>query len=258
MRTTRQLWQRYAGLLDQLNRGVRDFRVQLASALTESTYEDRLKRKQFDIAIVEPHRVLEVEDLGYRVFARAGNEDRVGALIVVRRDSNITRLEDLKGKTISFPSRGALVPTMLVRLHLARAAFDPNRDANCDYTGSQESALLNVYLRSSSAAAVSKSSWNYFAVEQRSIAADLDPRWQTRDLPGAAFMASERVPLQHLKQFQTAFATLRETPAGRAALTQAGFSDVRHGETGTYDALWEFMNDYRRRFGRLPALGDLR
>lgn len=255
MRTTRQLWRRYSALLDELNRGIRDFRVRLASAQTESTYEDKLKRKQFEIAIVEPHRVLEVEDLGYRVFARAGNEDQVGALIVVRRDSAIRRLRDLKRQTISFPSRSALAPTMMVRLHLARAGLNPNRDARCEYTGSQESALLNVYLRKSSAAAVSKSNWKFFVVQQPAMAAELDARWATSDLPGSAFMASERVPLDHLKQFQTAFAGLRDKPEGRAALTHAGFTDVRHGESGSYDALWEFMSDYRRHFGRLPGLG---
>lgn len=258
MRASRQLWQRYSALIDELNRRTTDFRLRLESAQTESTFEAKLREQAFDFAIVEPHRVLEAEELRYRVFARAGNQDRVSAVIVVRRDSDIRRLADLKGKTISFPSPGALAPTMLVRLHLARAAFDPIRHARVEYTGSQESALLQVYLKASSAAAVSKSTWTFFQAQQPSVAAELNPKWRTADLPGSAFMASERVPMGHLKQLRAAFTELRKTPEGRSALRQAGLTDVRPGESGTYDDLWEFMNDYRRKFGKLPELGAAR
>ena len=256
--SSRQLWQRYAALIDEVNRRTTGFRLRLESAQTDSTYEAKLHKKRFDIAIVEPHRVLEAETLGYNVFARAGSKDRISAIIIVRRDSEISRLTDLKGKTITFSSPGTLAPTMLVRLYMARQAFDPNRYARCEYVGSQESALLRVYLRSSSAAAVSKSAWDFFVAERSLISEELEPKWYTNDLPGSGLMAINRVPPLHVKQLQRAFAELRNAPDGVLAMNRAGFTDIRPGESGTYDDLWEFMNDYRRAFGRLPPLGAAR
>ena len=62
-------------------------------------------------------------------------------------------------------------------------------------------------------------------------------------------MAHRRVPAEHVTELAAALITLAANENGRAALKQAEFTEFRHGESASYDELWEFLIKYRRIFG---------
>ena len=249
MRSTRRLWARYQPLLDEINAGVTGFRLRLESALSEQAYQDKVDAGALDVVIIEPHRVLAAEEKGYAVFARTGNKDRISGLIVVRGDSPIRNIGDLKGKTLCFSRPDALGSTMLVRRWLWEASFPIQRAGKIIYAGSQESALLQVYLRSADAAGVSRSAWEAFREQNPHMIADLQVKWRTDDLSGPAVMAHKRVPAGHVRQIENALLHLNDSKPGRQAMQQSGFFEFRHGEDVSYDDVWAFLNDYRRLFG---------
>src|SRR5689334_16907908 len=123
MRSTRQLYERYSMLVAVLNSSVSGFKLHLVSAQTDERYDQKLKSRELDVAIVEPHRVLEAERLGYKAIAKVGNADRIAGVIVIRTDSEIRRIADLKGKRIAFPSPSGLASAMMVRMFLRDAGF---------------------------------------------------------------------------------------------------------------------------------------
>lgn len=92
------------------------------------TFEACLDKGIFDFAYMNPyHYVLFHQRAGYQAFAHASDETLEG-LLVVRADSGLTRLEDLAGKEIAFPSPGALAASVIPRAELTKRgiAFRPS------------------------------------------------------------------------------------------------------------------------------------
>lgn len=250
--------ERYSMLVDALNAAAEGFRLKLVSAQTEDAYDARVRRKELDVCIVEPHRVLEAEPLGYVTIARAGNRDRIAGVIVVRRDADIQRVVALKGRTVAFPSPTALASTMLVRMFLRDAGFDVSRSATAKYVGTQESALVEVARGDADAAGVSREGWLRFADQNRYLAERMIPKWTTDELPGPAVMVRSDLPRGHVHELQQAFLQLKRGDTGRLALDRAGFSEFRYGEEASYDELWEFMMNYSRAFRTQPRPSSTR
>lgn len=253
MRSTRRLWSRYQPLVDQVNAQVTGFRLELESAQSEPNYEEKYRRRLLDVMVMEPSRVVEAESLGYSVAAQTGSGDRIAGLIAVRRDAKINRVNDLRGRTISFSSPQALASTLMVRMWLREASFPLDRAAHVVYTGSQEGALLNVLIGSSDAAGVSKEGWESFIAQYSFARSKVEARWLTDDLPGSALMVQRRLSRQDRRQVVDAFLSLKTTPAGRAALAQAGYSEFRFGDSASYDPIWEFLNQYQHAFGPIAV-----
>jgi phosphonate transport system substrate-binding protein len=193
--------------------------------------------------------VLPAERLHYRVFARTGARDRIAGIIVVRRSAGITRIRDLAGRTLCFSRPDALASAMLVRRWLWESSFALREARRIIYAGSQESAVLQVYLGNADAAGVSRDGWAAFAAQYPHALPELETKWQTNGLSGPAVMAHSRISREHVQQMLSALTSLIEAPLGRSALLSAGVSEFRPGESASYDDVWEFVTDYRRLFG---------
>jgi phosphonate transport system substrate-binding protein len=254
MSVTRNLWRRYHPLVHEINWAAAGYKIRLDSGLTATAYDRKLIDGVFDFVIVEPHRVLQAERLNYFVFARAGVEDRISGVIVVRSDAKFRRPRDLQGKTISFGSRSALASTLLPRMWLREANFRERR-AEFLFTGSDETALFRVWRGLAAAAAVSRNAWERFLEDNPEAEASLKVRWRTNELSGPAVMAHRRVPAGHVDLIAAILTHLDETQSGRKALFAAGLKSLRPGNETSYDDVWEFLTSYARAFGnRAPGV----
>ena len=54
-------------------------------------------------------------------------------------------MNDLRGKTISFPSPTAFIASMAAKTVLMKAGLNPEKDAKPVYVGSLDSVVMNVY-----------------------------------------------------------------------------------------------------------------
>jgi ABC-type phosphate/phosphonate transport system substrate-binding protein len=258
IRNTKLLWDTYAPLLREVNANLSSFQVTLESALTETTFDTKLRRGELDAALVEPHRVLDLGPCGYSVFARAGDRDKLAGVIVARKDLNIRRARDLRGQVICFSSPGALASTMLVKVYLKKAGLDSVRHSEVRHTGSSDSSLLNLLAGDAAAAGVSRSVWERFVATKPDSANILQALWRTDELPGPALMVHSRIPPEHVNELRSAFVALSKSEAGQRALAAAGLQSFEVAESATYDSLWEFLHEYQRLFGEVPVLGGRR
>ena len=258
IRDTKVLWDTYAPLIREVNANLSSFKLTLESALTETTFDTKLRRGELDAALVEPHRVLDLGPCGYAVFARAGDRDKLAGVIVARRDLNIRRVRDLRGQVFCFSSPGALASTMLVKVYLKKAGLDLQRHAEVRHTGSSDSSLLNLLAGDAAAAGVSRSVWERFTAQKPESENALQALWRTDELPGPALMAHSRIPPEHIAELRSAFVALSKTEAGQRALSAAGLHSFQNAESASYDSLWEFLHEYQRLFGEVPVLGGRR
>jgi ABC-type phosphate/phosphonate transport system substrate-binding protein len=252
IRHARSLWDRYAQLIEALNRASAGFTLRMESAQTPDTYDAKLRGRVFDFAIVDPYQVLVVENLGYAVIARTGKPDRISGVIVTARQADIHRLADLRGHTIAFTNSTALAATLLNEYGLLENGLDFRRNAVVLYTHSPETSLLSVSIQRVDAAAVSLADWEGFGRDHPASAALLTVLWQSDNLSGPAVMASGSIPRAHVQSLRAALTQLGAQGNGREALRSAGISEFEPADSISYDDVWDFLQRYRRAIGPLP------
>jgi phosphonate transport system substrate-binding protein len=252
IRHARSLWDRYAQLINALNRDRAGFTLKMESAQTPDKYDAKLRGGVFDFVIVDPYQVLVAENLGYAVIARTGKPDRISGVIVTARQADIHRLADLRGHTIAFTNSTALAATLLNEYGLLESGLNVRKQATILYTHSPETSLLSVSIKRVDAAAVSLSDWEGFARDHPASAGQLTILWQSDNLSGPAVMSARSIPPAHVQSLRAALTRLGAQPNGREALHSAGISEFEPGDSVSYDDVWDFLQRYRRALGRLP------
>lgn len=121
------------------------FDVVIATAPNFDLYTERLRNGEYELAFPNPYQyIMASKTPGYKPLVRVSGLPFQG-LIVVRKDSGIAGIRDLKGKTIAYPDPFALAATMQVRAYLKREGIHPEKDTTESYAASQDSVLLGVH-----------------------------------------------------------------------------------------------------------------
>ena len=86
----------FGPLIDYLNEQLPDARIVFEASRNYDVFDQRIVARQFAFVLPNPYETLLAIDKGYRVFAKMGNDADLRGLIVVRRDSGIDSVDDLK------------------------------------------------------------------------------------------------------------------------------------------------------------------
>lgn len=249
-----RLYQIYQPLIDAINSRVRGFSVRMETAVDHPHYEAKVRDGKLDFILMNSHLVIPAEEQGYTIIGRTS--DKVRGLVLVRIDSKVRRVRDLKHASISFSSRTDLAGSMMPRVFLKENGLDVDRDAKPKYVGSPESVIMNVYYELSAAGCVSESAWHSFQMTRPDKARSLAVRWTTYPLEGMGVLARNDLPRERIQQVSDALFGLDANQRGRAILAGMSIASFMPANEASYDSVWEFLTEYRRLFGRTPALGD--
>jgi phosphonate transport system substrate-binding protein len=100
------------------------FDLRVAPTIPE--FEQRLLKGDPQFVYLNPyHAVLGYQKRKYQPLL-ADSEDLLTGILVVRADSPIKTLDDLKGKTVSFPAPNAFAASLLIRAELAKRKVNTN------------------------------------------------------------------------------------------------------------------------------------
>ncbi len=122
-----RLFEVYGPLIDYLNRNIPGAVFKLEASRNYEEFDKKLYSRQLDFALPNPYQTLNSLAHGYHVIAKMGDDHKFTGIILVRRDSGISRLSDLKGKKVSYPARTALAATMMPQYYLQTHGLDVNR-----------------------------------------------------------------------------------------------------------------------------------
>ena len=149
----------YQPLIDDLNRNIEGARFELEASRDYQRYEVKFRARAPEFLLPNPWQTLEAMKLGYRVIAMAGDAADFKGIFIVRKDSGITQIPELKGKVASYPSPTALAACIMPQYYLHTHGLDVNRDIENHYVGSQESSIMNVFLKQSAVGATWPPPW---------------------------------------------------------------------------------------------------
>ncbi|MES2317400.1 MAG: phosphate/phosphite/phosphonate ABC transporter substrate-binding protein [Pseudomonadota bacterium] len=249
MSNFRNIYDVFQPIVDHLNAGLPDARLVLEVPRGLAEHEQQLQARRFAFALSNPyHTWRAVQRDGYRIFAKMGDDAAFHGIWVVRRDSAIKALADLKGKKVCFPPKSALAATMMTQMQLKQTGIDPARDIEASYVGSQHASIMAVYQKSVAAGATWPLAWTTFGRMHPNEASALEVRFPTESLINQGIVARDDVPPELVKRVGALMAAMSETEKGRALLAQVPVTRFEAASNEQYDVVRVFMEKYKTVF----------
>lgn len=241
-----RLFEVYGPVIDYLNRNIPGATFRLEASRNYEEFDRKLYAREPDFALPNPYQTLNSIEHGYHVIAKMGDDARFTGIILVRRDSGIHEVADLKGKKVSYPARTALAATMMPQYFLHAHGIDINRDIENLYVGSQESSIMNVYLGNVAAAATWPLPWLEFQKEHPDKARELEVKWETEPLINNGVVARDDVPPELARQVAHLLDTLHTTEEGRVMLERMQLSRFELADDSRYRVIEDFLRNFSK------------
>ncbi len=203
-------------------------RIQFKTAPDIPTFEARTEAGEYDLAYMNPyHFTVFNRSAGYHAIARA-KDKLIHGIIVVRKDSKISSLEDLEGEKVAFPAPAAFAATVLPRANLAAL--------NIDITPSYVSSHDSVYR------AVARGFFPAGGGVIRTLGtADPETRdrlrvlWKSPGYTPHAIAAHSRLPARQVRDIQRALVEMHQHSDGKALLERLKVSGFQMASDGDWD-----------------------
>lgn len=240
----KRLLETYGPILDYANARMPEVHFKLEAARNYEEFDKKLYAGYYDLAMPNPYQTVRSFRHGYRVFAKMADDEEFRGIILVRKDSRIREVTDLKGKVVAYPAQTALAATMLPQYYLHTHGIDVNFDIESHYVGSQESSILNVLRGHAAAAATWPLPWKAFSIEHPEMAKQLEVKWQTAPLVNNSWVARRDVPQSVVDMFRTQLLSLNETAEGRQMLERFPISRFESATNENYLPVIKFLETF--------------
>ncbi len=215
-----------------------DHPVRLLTTTNFTKFVDKLRRQEYDIAIVQPQdfpRV--VKEFGYVPVARVNEELR--AIFVIRTNSDANTLADLSGRRVAMPPRDAATSRTALRA-METAGLNPASNVTVSFLNTHDACLQEV-LRGAAAACVT---WPPPLEEfVHRTGAKLRVLATTEPVPHLATVVHSRVPMEQREAVRNIMLTWDDTSDGKivlAAMRFPGWTEIgerEHAEIEGYSEL---------------------
>lgn len=239
-----KLFQAYQPLIVYLNARLQGSRLALEASRDYAKFEEKYRARRPEFLLPNPWQTLQAMKAGYRVIAMAGEPRDFKGIFVVRRDSKLSRPADLKGKSVSYPSPTALATCIMPQYFLRKHGINVNADIENRYVGSQESSIMNVYLKLTAASGAWPTSWLAFQKEHPREAAELKVAWKTESLVNNSVMVRDDIPVQVVEQVRLLLLGLDGTEEGKTILAGMDAARFLPASDEEYDVVRRFVSRF--------------
>lgn len=237
------LFEVYGPIVDLLNARAPEVHFTLEASRNYDEYDKKLYTRRFDLALSNPFQTVNSLRHGYRVFGKMGDDAMFRGIFIVRKDSKIQNVADLKGKAVSFPAKTALAATMMPQYYLHQKGL-PLDTYEARYVGSQESSIMNVYLGNTVAGATWPPPWIAFKNDHRDIAGQLKIQWMTTPLVNNGLVARDDFPADLMRKVAEVIFSLQDSKEGREMLARIPLSRFEAASDATYKPVYEFIEKF--------------
>lgn len=236
----------FGPLVDLLNEQIPEFNFKLEASRNYKAFEEKLQRRELEVALPNPYQTILSLKYGYKIFAKMGDDNNFRGLIILRKDSPIKTILDLKNKKISYPAATALAATMMPQYYLYKNGINILKDVKNMYVGSQESSILNAYMKESDAACTWPPPWILFVKNNPEKASQLDVKWETQSLVNNGLVIRDDLVLQLRDKIRKVLFLLPNSERGRKILQTMELSNFEPADEQTYKPVKEFLEKFTK------------
>lgn len=188
------------------------------------TFYERIQRREYPIIITVANAAyLASTEVGYVPMLRPAFD--TCPVIVVPKNSSLTRIQDLRGKTVAVPDPLAIIAMQGAQM-LRESGLDPGKNVNLKHLPNHSAAVNHVIDGEVAAAIVSDR-----ALLQMPAATQAGVRviqtWDKGAAPGVVYLANPALSPQRVAQLtQAILKFVRETPEGREFIVKLGYGGL--------------------------------
>ena len=242
----KRLHEIFGPIAEHLSQNISGYRFKIEASRNYASYDEKLYNRKFDFAIPNPFQTVNALKHNYNVFAKMSDDENFRGIFLVRKDSGIKNVTDLKGKPVSFPAPTALAATMMPQYYLQTHGLDVMTEIDIRYVGSQESSIMNVMLGDTIAGATWPPPWRAFSKERPELAKEMKVIWETPPLPNISFLARDDVSLTIIKQVKELVLNLHNHQSGKGWLNKMELSRFEDANNDTYQPILAFLEKFHR------------
>jgi len=203
----------------------------LAPSPSIPDFERRFEQGEFDLVYLNPyHQIMASRAQGYRPILRDVSRQLFG-ILVVRKDSPVTRVEDLEGQVVAFPAPNALGASLMMRAALAnrfKIRFTPR------YVKTHTSVYLNVMLGEAAAGGGVMAT---FREQKPEVSEGLRILYETDKVPPHPISVHPRVPKAVADRLVEAFMAIGAGPEAAALLGDIPIGQIGPASEADYEPL---------------------
>lgn len=240
----KRLFEVYGPIVDFINANMPEADFTLEASRNYEEFDKKLYGGHFDFAMPNPYQTVNSLKHGYRVFGKMADDDDFRGIILVRRDSGIKTVADLKGKVVSYPAPTALAATMMSQYYLQTHGLDVNRDIENRYVGSQESSIINVLRGHVAAGSTWPVPWKTFSKENPQLASQLEVKWRTEPLQNNGWVVRKDLPKAVADKFATLLFNLDQHQQGQEMLARIPVTRFEPANDDTYGPVQAFITTF--------------
>ncbi|MDY6992019.1 MAG: phosphate/phosphite/phosphonate ABC transporter substrate-binding protein [Pseudomonadota bacterium] len=191
-------------------------------------FEQQLIEGQYDLAYMNPyHYVVFHRAPGYQAFAKE-KDKKIKGIIVVRQDSSLQTIAELKDETLAFPAPAAFAASILPRAHLNNADINITPEYVLSHDSVYHAVARELY---PAGGGVIRTFENVNA----KVHAQLRILWTTQAYTPHAIAAHPRIATEVVHKIAQMMYTMHQTPQGQSLLAQIEFNGIEAAEDADWD-----------------------
>lgn len=241
-----RLHEMFGPIANYLSKHIPGVRFKIEASRNYAAYDKKLYGRQFHFSMPNPFQTINALNYGYRVFAKVMGDEDFRGIILVRKDSGIKNVTDLKGYAVSFPAPTALAATMMPQYYLQMHGLDVMRDIDIRYVGSQESSIMNVMLGDTKAGATWPPPWKTLSKERPALKDELKVIWETEPLPNISWVVRDDVEQDLVLKVRSLLVDLKNHKQGQYWLDKMHFLGFEIATNDRYQPIIEFLDKFER------------
>jgi phosphonate transport system substrate-binding protein len=242
----KKLFEVYQPMVDYINSQISGAELKLEASRNYAAYDKKLFSGYFDLSLPNPYQTIIAAEKGYDIFGKMSDDENFRGIFIVRKDSNLQKVSDINNHTVSYPAPTALAATMMPQHLLYLNGIDINKDIKNSYVGSQESSIMNVYLKKTIAGSTWPPPWITFQKDHPKIAKELEVKWETKPLLNNGLVAKKDFPKTLLEQISQIIFNLHTHKEGQNILSAMELTKYEKANYKTYDVVREFVKNFEK------------
>lgn len=205
--------------------------IKFVGAPNIPAFEKRLKAGDYDIAYMNPYHLLVAnKEQGYLPIVRDASKKLQG-ILVVKKDGNIKKVEDLNSTKLAFPAPNALGASLLMRAELTEQhgiKFSPS------YVKTHTAVYRNIVNGNYSAGGGVMRTFNN---QPKSLKDQLKIVYKTQAVAPHPIAVHPRVKKADMEKIKAVFLQLGKTAKGRELLSKIPIKQVGEANIDDYSVL---------------------
>ena len=206
-----------------------------------------MEKKAYDLVLLGPKSYIEGnERAGYYAILKPIRHGKATyrSLIIIRKDSGINALNDLKGKNFCFTDKESASGYLYPRVFLLKKGIDPDKDfSKIFFTGTHDGVVLNVYHKNFAAGACFDDARKSTFREEPEKIEELKVLARTPPISNEPFAVRPDLDKKLVEKIAQAFLKLGQSPEGRRILEAlypgSGLEGYARARDSDYDSVRE-------------------